>query len=227
MTLGDIILQYRTQHGVSMEQFAKLSGISKGYISMLERNITQRGDVPSPSIDMYRSVAKTIGMDVDELIRIVEDIISLGSLPQNIIPMPKTTKIPLLGTIACGTPILADENIEDYVGLPEHVCADFALRCKGDSMINARVFDGDIVYIKKQPTVNNGEIAAVLIGDEATLKYVNLYPNKIVLEAANPTFEDIVCCEEEMNDVIIMGKAVAFTSLVRAKQNKRYNSDAD
>ena len=113
-------------------------------------------------------------------------------LPTNIIPMPKTYKVPLIGTIACGQPILALEENDEVVEVPENIKADFALCCKGDSMINARIFDGDIVYIRKQPEVETGEIAAVRIGDEATLKRVRLYPDKIILEPANPMYEPLV-----------------------------------
>jgi repressor LexA len=123
--------------------------------------------------------------------------------------------IPLIGTIACGEPILAEENIEAMVDIPAHIRADFALRCKGNSMINARIFDGDIVYIRQQPTVDNGQIAAVLINDEATLKRVRLFPDHIVLEPENPQFRPLVYWENEMNSVRILGLAVAFTSMVR------------
>lgn len=136
-------------------------------------------------------------------------------LPTNIIPMPKTYKVPLIGTIACGQPILALEENDEVVEVPENIKADFALCCKGDSMINARIFDGDIVYIRKQPEVETGEIAAVRIGDEATLKRVRLYPDKIILEPANPMYEPLVYRGEELNDIEILGKAVAFTSIVR------------
>lgn len=136
------------------------------------------------------------------------------SLPDNILPMPKMRKIPLLGTIACGEPILAAENIECDVDIPENIKADFALRCKGDSMINARIFDGDIVYIHQQDTVDNGEIAAVLVGDEATLKRVRLYADHISLEPENPMYKPMVYWEEEMNNIRIIGKAVAFTGPV-------------
>ena len=136
-------------------------------------------------------------------------------LPTNIIPMPKTYKGPLIGTIACGQPILALEENDEVVVVPENIKADFALCCKGDSMINARIFDGDIVYIRKQPEVETGEIAAVRIGDEATLKRVRLYPDKIILEPANPMYEPLVYRGEELNDIEILGKAVAFTSIVR------------
>lgn len=135
-------------------------------------------------------------------------------LPNNIIPLPKTKMVPLVGTIACGTPILAEENIESMVSMPEHIHADFALRCKGDSMINARILDNDIVYIRKQETVENGEIAAVLIDNEATLKRFYRYGDTVVLRAENPTFKEIEYRNEELNDLKILGKAVYFLSKV-------------
>lgn len=133
---------------------------------------------------------------------------------KNIIPLPETQKIHLLGTIACGEPILAEENIEDYVEVDKDLHVDFALRCKGDSMIGARIKDGDIVYIHQQRDVENGEIAAVLIGDEATLKRVYKYPEKsmLVLKAANPEFEDFIFTGTEAEEVGILGKAVGFYS---------------
>ena len=137
------------------------------------------------------------------------------ALSSNIIPMPAMNKLPLIGAIACGAPILAQEHIEDYVDYPAHIHADFALTCKGDSMINARIFDGDIVYIRQQDTVENGEIAAVLIDNEATLKRVRLYNDHISLEPENPQYRPLVLWGEEMNTVRILGKAVAFTSTVR------------
>lgn len=135
--------------------------------------------------------------------------------PPNIMPMPEMRKIPLIGTIACGAPILAEEHIEEYIDIPKHINADFALTCKGDSMINARIFDGDIVYIRQQDTVENGEIAAVLIDGDATLKRVKLYEDHISLEPENPQYRPQVYWGEEMNDVRILGKAVAFTSAIR------------
>lgn len=132
-----------------------------------------------------------------------------------VLPVPKMRQVPLLGTIACGDPILAEENMEGFLAMPEAINADFALRCRGDSMINARIFDGDIVYIRQQPTVEDGEIAAVLIDNEATLKRVHFYPDRIALEPANPMYPLIVKSGEEMATVRILGKAVAFTSAVR------------
>lgn len=136
-------------------------------------------------------------------------------IPDGFIPLPKTKKVPLLGTIACGEPILAEENIEDYIDMDENIDADFCLRCKGDSMVNARINDGDIVYIRQQPRVEHGQIAAVLVDDEATLKRVYLYEDYITLKPENPAYEPKSYFGERMNDIRIMGKAVAFTSLVK------------
>lgn len=133
---------------------------------------------------------------------------------KNIEPMPIMVKVPLLGTIACGEPILAEENIEDYINMPEKTKGTFALRCKGDSMINARIFDGDIVFIREQPDVENGEIAAVLIDNEATLKRVYKYENRIELRPENPTYKVLNFEKEELNNIRILGKAVGFFSSV-------------
>ena len=134
---------------------------------------------------------------------------------QNIEPVPAFQKKPRLGTIACGKPILAVEDAEEFDFVPDNIDCDFTLRCKGDSMINARIFDGDIVYIRKQPEVENGEIAAVRIGDEATLKRVYYSGGRLILRAANPLYADMEFDGADLENVEIMGKAVAFTSLVR------------
>ncbi|MBQ8263568.1 MAG: helix-turn-helix domain-containing protein [Oscillospiraceae bacterium] len=136
-------------------------------------------------------------------------------IPENVISMPKMSRVPLVGAIACGDPIIAEENIEDYVEMPEHVRADFALRCSGDSMIGARIHDGDIVYIKQDAYVDNGDIAAVLIGEEATLKRVYRNDNSIVFQPENPAYAPLVFSGQEMENIRILGKAVAFTSVIK------------
>ena len=129
--------------------------------------------------------------------------------------LPATRQIPILGTIACGAPILAQEHIDGYTDLPGAVHADFALICKGDSMVGARIFDGDIVYIRQQEEVENGEIAAVLIDGEATLKRIRRFPESISLEPENPMYRPMILWGEDMNRARILGKAVAFTSAIR------------
>ena len=132
-------------------------------------------------------------------------------IPPGFEPMPKMKKVPLIGAIACGDPITAMENREGEIDVPEDIRCDFALRCKGNSMIGAGIHDGDAVYIRIQPEVENGQIAAVRIGDEATLKRVYLHTDYIELRPENPDYESIIRRREEMNDVHIEGKAVGYT----------------
>lgn len=128
---------------------------------------------------------------------------------------PKFVKIPIVGKIACGIPLLAEENIIDYEYAEEGEKVDFALIAKGDSMINARIFDGDIVFIRKQNDVEDGEIAAVIIEDEATLKRVYKLNGDLLLKSENPVRQDIRVTAKDKKHVQILGKAVAFKSKLR------------
>lgn len=207
MTTGQRMKTRRKAIGISAERVAELLGISPATVYRYEN-----GDIEKVPGDLLGPIAKALQTTPGYLMGWAEDE---ESLPTNIIPMPEMKKIPLIGSIACGFPILADDHIEDYISQPKHIQADFALTCKGDSMINARIFDGDIVYIRQQNTVDNGQIAAVLIGNEATLKRVKLYPDRIILEPENPMYDPLVYRGEEMNTVRILGRAIAFTSAIR------------
>lgn len=132
------------------------------------------------------------------------------TIPPGFMPLPKMRKVPLIGAIACGDPITAIQNREGDVNAPVDMRCDFALKCQGESMIGAGIHDGDVVYIRIQPEVENGEIAAVRIGEEATLKRVYLHNDYIELRPENPAFESIIRRREEMNDVRIEGKAVGW-----------------
>ena len=205
MTTGQRMKHRRKEIGLSAERVAEILNVSPATIYRYENGDIEKvpGDrLGAIAAALNTSPAYLMGWDSPEL-------------PSNIIPMPEMAKIPLIGSIACGAPILAEEHIEEYIDTPKHVHADFALTCKGDSMINARIFDGDIVYIRQQSTVNNGEIAAVLIDGEATLKRVQLFEDHVSLEPENPQYRPLVYWGEEMNTVRILGKAVAFTSAIR------------
>ena len=206
--ISDKILDTLLSKEISYGELSSQTGIPK---SALQRYAT--GQTEKIPIDRLEKIAKAIGTSAAYLMG-WEDSPD-AKFPANIIPMPEMRKIPLLGNIACGAPILADDHIEEYIDIPKHVKADFALICKGDSMINARIFNGDVVYIRQQEEVVNGEIAAVLIDEEATLKRVRLYDDRIILEPANPLYDPLVYRGEEMNTIRILGKAVAFTSAVR------------
>lgn len=175
----------------------------------------------APKQDLLLKIADYFGVTTDYLLTGEEKEKSpaeIGggiNLPSNLMPVPNFVKRPRLGAIACGKPILAIEDAEEFDDVPDHIECNFTLLCKGDSMINARIFDGDIVYIRQQPEVENGEIAAVRIGDEATLKRVYYSGDRLILRAANPLYEDMEFDGTELENVEIMGKAVAFTSLIR------------
>ena len=132
-----------------------------------------------------------------------------ATIPPGFEPMPEMDMVPLVGRIACGTPITAEQNVERIVCVPSKWRSTFTLTCKGDSM-EPRIHDGDLVAIRKQPEVENGEIAAVRIGEEATLKHVYLHENFIELRPENPAFNSIILSREDMNDVVIVGKAVGL-----------------
>lgn len=210
MCTGKRMKERRKELGIKADEVAEALGCSRSTIFRYEN-----GDIEKVPATLINTIAEVLKTTPAYLMGWSDDIDTLAS---NIIPLPETKKVPLLGTIACGEPILAVENVEDYVDMDADTHADFALRCKGDSMINARIFDGDIVYIRKQKTVENGEIAAVLVEgmeSEATLKRVYTSDDSIRLCAANPMYPDKIFEKEKMNNVTIIGKAVAFLSSIR------------
>lgn len=228
MTLGEIIKEYRASQGLSQDAIADRSGLSKAYISILERNKNPKtGVAPIPSLKTINAIAIAINSDFDTIFsRLDPDFqVTIGdqlpqtqqtaSLPSNIIPFPTMSKVPLVGQIACGTPILAEENITDYVDVPGHIKADYALTCKGDSMVNAGIRDGDIVYIRQQDEVENGQIAAVMVdGDEATLKRFYFDGSQVQLVAENPKIMPRAFSGEEINRVHVIGLAVAYVHVL-------------
>ena len=220
MTLGEIIREYRTEHRLSMEEFGNRIGASKQYISMLERNMNpSTGRPPKPTLEKIAAVASVVGEPLDALLRRLdgETAISLTA-PMGLNAVAETTRRPRLGAIACGEPILAEQNIEGYDEVPDYIRCDFTLVCRGDSMINARIYDGDIVCVRQQPTVENGQIAAVLIDDGmtngATLKRVRFNGNSIVLWPENPVYEPMVFTGEDVEKVRILGLATHFISTI-------------
>ena len=210
MDMNKKIKNRRRELCLTMNEVAQKVGVSEATISRWES-----GDIANMRRDKIVLLAKALQVTPAFIMGWEEETEDIPK-HDNIIQITKK-RVPLLGSIACGEPILANEDVELYVECGADIQADFALHCKGDSMINARILDGDIVFIRKQNIVNNGEIAAVIINDEATLKRVYYYPesNKIVLNAENPSFEPLVYLGSELENVRILGKAVAFQSDVR------------
>lgn len=211
---GDVLKSIRIKREMSQDDFADLLGTTKQVVSRYENN--QR----SPKITTVQEYAEILRVPLFVLLGESDDPeLNPGYDPSdilsNVTPQPKANTVALVGRIACGSPIWADQNVEEYIPVPAHCKADFALRCQGDSMTGARIFDGDIVYIRRQPDVDNGEIAAVLVDEEATLKKVYRTPEKLVLRPENPMYSDKVFAGDEMNEVTILGKAVCFVSMVQ------------
>lgn len=209
MSIGKRIKEIRISKNITQDELALKIGTTKQTIYKYENEIVT--NIPSQKIELISNALNTTPnylMGWSD--KSTDDLYSIPGIN----PIPKTYKRPRLGTIACGEPILAEENIETYDDIPDNIKCDFTLVCKGDSMINARINDGDIVYIKQQSQVDNGEIAAVLIDNEATLKRVYIYEDKVVLQPENTKYPPFVYTKEEMNNIRILGKAVGFTSLL-------------
>ena len=175
-------------------------------------------DMPSERlyyICQYLNVSEAwlMGFDVP-----MERVPAVPAIPNcsNVYPI-STQSLPVLGKIACGEPIYMNEEKEVYTQKGTKIRADYIVIAKGDSMTGARINDGDIVFIRRQPTVENGEIAAVAIGDTATLKRFYYYREQsmIILRACNPAYEDLVYVGEALEEVKVLGKAVCFQSDVR------------
>lgn len=210
--LSDMLVYLRKRKALSQQELAEKLGLTRSAIGMYETGKRE------PDLETLEAFADFYNVDMDTLTGRANGSISnpraqLSAIP-NIVPLPRTYKVPLLGDIACGEPIFAEENYNGEVAVPDNIHADFALRCKGDSMIGARIRDGDLVFVRQQEDVDNGEIAAVLIEDEATLKRVYKYPDKLVLTPENPKYEPLVYIGYELENVRILGRAVAFLSVI-------------
>ena len=214
-TTSERLIEAMQRKNMKQAELSRLTGIDKSSISLyISGKYSPKGDkLYKLSLALGVSPAWLSGFNAPMIDNPTADV-DVFSIP-GIQPIPKMKRVPRLGAIACGEPILAEQNIDGYDTIEADINCDFTLVCKGDSMINARIFDGDVVYIKQQPDVENGEIAAVLINDEATLKKVYKYPDKLVLRACNPLYDDFVYTADEATNIHILGKAVVFKSLVR------------
>ncbi len=205
-TLGDRIRTLRKQAGYTQNEFIEI--LKKNYSLKADRVMLSKWECSkqSPHIETLKCIANAFGVSLDYLNGIEEK----PNVKLKNISELHETKIPMYGQIACGSPIECntDYDIETISG--DIVNGDFCVTARGDSMINARIFDGDIVTIRRQSVVENGEIAAVVIGDEATLKRVYYIENGIMLVPENPAYKPMVFTGEECERVLVLGKAVSM-----------------
>lgn len=211
MDMGQKIYNLRIQKGLTLEELGNMVGVGKSTVRKWENGIIanmKRDKILKISEALDTTPAYLMGWEEEE------KVISLNNVYQI-----ELKRFPLLGEIACGVPIYANEDRESYVMAGTNIQADFCLKAKGNSMINARIHDGDIVFIRKQDIVENGDIAAVVVNNdnEATLKRFYYYREKcmVILKAENPAVEDMIFTNEELDNFYVLGKAVAFQSDVK------------
>lgn len=191
---------------IKAAELSRRTGISKPRLSQYKNGVYV------PKADAICAMARVLGVSEGYLLGTTD-----SPEPDVYIANAKFKALPVIGEIACGTPVFANEEDDGLVYTDADTDADFCLIAKGDSMKDARINNGDTVFIKKMDSVNNGEIAAVIINDEATLKRVYYYPesSKLMLIPENSSYEPIVFMGEELEKIRIIGRAVAFKSDIR------------
>lgn len=189
------VKELRQRAGMQQKELAILLGVSRPTVSEWEHG------KKDPSKDRLIKLSQVFNVDIGTI---------LGYDPL-FVPI-RQNAIPIIGEIACGTPATAEENISGYADIPENVHADFALRCKGESM-QPTFLDGDLVLIRQQPDVEEGQIAAVNINGETTLKHVYHQPDGLLLTADNPSFSPIYARPDSDGGIIIHGLAIGYTRL--------------
>lgn len=188
---------------ISQAEVARLTGINRSSISQYAN-----GEFV-PKQDKTDLIARALNLNP---VWLMGYDVPMEPQPDNMVPI-KTQKVPLIGTIAAGVPIYTNQEFE-YVQFNGEKKIDFCLKVKGDSMVNARINDGDLVFCRKQETVENGEIAAVIIDDTATLKRFYYINGIIQLVPENPKYPPLVYTESDYKQVRVLGKAIAFQSLI-------------
>lgn len=207
MTVGDRIRQVRQEQDVTQQELADYIGVSKQAVYKYENNIVT--NIPTDKVD---AIAKRLKVSPAYLMGWEEKPTAPAPrpIPKGFEPMPEMVQVPLIGSIACGTPITAEQNVKSYIGVPAAWHADFALECHGDSMAPT-ICDGDVVCIRSQPEVEQGQIAAVRIGEEATLKHCYYQNGVVQLIADNPSVcPPLVYTGPDLEDIEIEGLAVGF-----------------
>lgn len=196
MTVGERIRLRRKQLGLSVDDLAKSLGKNRATIYRYESD-----EIENLPLNVLDPLAKVLSVTPAYLMGWEDETVTL-----------KTKRVPLLGEIAAGEPILADESCRTYIEINGNEQVDFCLKVKGDSMIDARICDGDLVFVRKQPVVENGEIAVVLIDDEVTLKRFYRTDTGVILKPENSKYQPMYYTAKDFKQVRVLGKAVLFQS---------------
>ena len=207
MEVGELLKKLRTEKDLSLDDVAKQLGLARQTLYKYETGLIT--NIPLTRIE---ELAKIYNVTPGYITGWEDDDIDLSKVPGIILPV-KMKKIPILGTIACGEPIFAEENYEGYFMLDTNLpVADFVLKAKGDSMIDADIYEGDLVFFRRKSDVDNGSIAAVIIEDEATLKKIYKSDNTLILQPCNSSYAPIVLSENDHKSIRILGEMVGVYS---------------
>ena len=206
--LNEKIKHLRKEKGLSLEQLAEMIGTSRQTVHRYETGVIT--NIPSEKVE---AMAKALGTTPQALMGWEEesDFSTFNSISGVSLSSVKTKSLPILGNVACGEPIFASEEKSHFVRAKASLGADFCLTARGDSMINARIFDGDLLFVRKQDSVDDGEIAVVLIDDEATVKrvYFNRDDGILTLMPENPTYKPMRYMGRELDRIRILGKVIS------------------
>lgn len=207
-TTGERLEYKRKELKLSYSTISELFGTTASTIQRYCKGTTKK--IPT---DFLYKFAEVYAIDINWLLGSNEnEIKTLIETHNDILPL-NLKKFPLLGEISCGQPVLVEEMTEYFIAC-DLINADFCLKAKGDSMVNAKISEGDIVFIRTQNMVDNGEIAAILIENETTLKRLYYYPdeNRILLQSENNKYPPMIYKNEQLDQITILGKAVKVMS---------------
>lgn len=199
--------------GLSYRQISELSGVAKSAVQRYAKAGTEK--IP---VDRLKAIANAIGADSAEIMGWSSNNTESDNadvfLPENVQPISELPmhRVPMIGEIAAGQPILCEQDYETFV--PGPMGADFAFTVRGDSM-EPTYLTGDIVYLRQQDDVYDGQVAAVIIDDEATLKHVYHIPNGLTLVSDNTAYPPRVVTLPEYDSIRILGLVIGYTRMYK------------
>ena len=212
MRTGERIKQRRIELGYTVDQLAKLLNKNRATIYRYEN-----GDIENLPTSILTPLAKALNTTPADLVGWSDDSSQISKtqpIPNEAF-IPNYKKVPLLGKTAAGEPIYSEEHFEEYIDVHEKYNIDYCLRVQGDSMIGANIFDGDIVFVRKQSIVENGEIAVVRVNDTVTLKRFYKTDTGVMLQSENPKYAPLLFNSNNTDSFIILGKAVILQTTVK------------
>ncbi len=212
--IGVRIEKRRKEKGLTLDDIAQEIGVARSTVQRYEKGTIEKIKLP-----VLEAIARVLDVNPAWLCfksDKMEPTKYDRPFPSNIVPLPKMREWPVLGATACGKP-LHRELLDETVMAPDDIKADVVFRCVGDSMINARIFDGDAVFVRLQPEVENGQIAVVRVDDEYTLKRVYYHEDYVELRPENPVYKAIILrgYQLEPENFEVVGLAAAFMSVIQ------------